>query len=415
MPHAGAGAVSRTDNRMNERRVQRSRVAFCIATFFYLASFFIYVPFLPVYARSQVHNLAMVGVIISAYGLPQLLCRIPIGLYYDAVTRRKPIIMLSIAIAVISGLGFVVAGSAVTLFVARAMAGVASAGWVAFTMFFTAYYPPEHSARAIGLINAVNQAAMVVATGSGGVLADAFGYRAVFIVAAGLAVLGLIVMSFAHEPSALPAAKKRTPGSFRAVATSPLLIASSIMAVLMMYVTYASIFGFIPSYGAGIGASDSQLGAITMLTLAASAVSAFASVRLAERIGYTTALSIAAVLMAGSLLLVPTTTTPVELALVQIVSGLGRGALLALLMALSIQSAAPAVRATAMGVFQAMYAIGSLVGPIASGALADRLGLNAVFQLSAIVALAIVIVARHRAVRRAGSGRAVVVPPPVHD
>ena len=407
-----AGAPCSDENRTDGPRLRRSRTAFCIATFFYLASFFIYVPFLPVYARSQVQNLAMVGVIISAYGLPQLLCRIPIGLYYDAVTRRKPIIMASIAIAVVSGLGFVVAGSGVTLFIARAMAGVASAGWVAFTMFFTTYYPPEHSARAIGLINAVNQAAMVAATGSGGVLADAFGYRAVFIVAVGLAVLGLLAMSFAHEPAAVP--RSKTTGSLRAVATSPLLIASSVMAVLMMYVTYASIFGFIPSYGASIGASDSQLGAITMLTLAASAVSAFISVRLAERIGYTAALSIAAVMMAGSLLLVPTTSTPEALALVQIVSGLGRGSLLALLMALSIQSAPSAVRATAMGIFQAAYAIGSIAGPIVSGAIADSLGLHAVFQLSVIPALAIVVIAQHRVVRRGSSGAAVLDAPHGH-
>ncbi|TFH34174.1 MAG: MFS transporter, partial [Dehalococcoidia bacterium] len=354
-----------------------------------------------------------VGVVIAAYGLPQLLLRIPIGLYYDAITRRMPIIMLSIVIAVGSALLLTVANSAVTLFLARAMAGVASAGWVAFTMLFTAYYPPEHSARAIGLINAVNQAAMVAATGSGGVLADAFGYRAVFLIAAGLAALGLLAMSFAHEPAAV--SRPRTVGSLRAVATSPLLIASSAMAVLMMYVTYASIFGFIPTYGASIGASDSQLGAITMLTLAASAVSAFVSVRVAERIGYTMALSLAAVLMAGSLLLVPTTTTPEALALVQIASGLGRGSLLALLMALSIQSAPSAVRATAMGVFQAMYAIGSLVGPIVSGAVADRLGLDAVFQLSVIPALAIVVVARHRVVRRSGSGQGVLDSPHVQS
>ncbi len=406
MPQTGSGPAYSGESVPNNGRLRRSRVAFCIATFFYLASFFIYVPFLPVYARSQVDNLAMVGVIISAYGLPQLLCRIPIGLYYDSVARRKPIIMISIAIAAVSGVGFVVAGSAVTLFIARAMAGIASAGWVAFTMFFTAYYPQEHSARAIGLINAVNQAAMVVATGSGGVLADVFGYQAVFIVAAGLAVLGLIVMSFAHEPAAV--VRSKSGGNLRAVATSPLLIASSAMAVLMMYVTYASIFGFIPSYGATIGASDSQLGVITMLTLAASAVSALISVRLAERIGYTAALSIGAVLMAASLLAVPATTTPEALALVQIVSGLGRGTLLALLMALSIQSAPPAVRATAMGIFQAMYAIGSLVGPIVSGAVADRFGLDAVFQLSALPALAIVLIAWHRVVRHAGAGSTVV-------
>ncbi len=387
-------------------RVRRSRIAFIIATFFFWASIFIYVPILPIYARTKVDNLAMVGVVLASYALPQLLFRVPVGMYYDAITHRKPIVMLSIVIAVGSALGLAVAGSGFTLFLGRGMAGVASAGWVAFTMFFTRYYPPEHSARAIGTINAVNQAAMVAGTGTGGVLAGAYGYQTVFLVSAGLAALSLAIMAIAHEPAAVP--RTRTSSNLRGVARSPLLIASAAMAVLMQFATFSSIFGFIPTYGVSIGASDSQIGAITMLTLAASAAAALVSVRVAERIGYAAALSLSAVLLAGSLVLVPLTATPEALTLVQIVGGLGRGSLLALLMGLSIRSAPPAARATAMGVFQAVYAIGSLSGPLVSGAVADVLDLPAVFQLSAVLALAIVAVAQLPVVRRSMSGYTVV-------
>jgi predicted MFS family arabinose efflux permease len=41
-----------------------------------------------------------------------------------------------------------------------------------------------------------------------------------------------------------------------------------------------------------------------------------------------------------------------------------------------------------MGVFQAIYAIGMLSGPIVSGAVADTFGLDAVFLLSAMVSIA---------------------------
>jgi predicted MFS family arabinose efflux permease len=41
-----------------------------------------------------------------------------------------------------------------------------------------------------------------------------------------------------------------------------------------------------------------------------------------------------------------------------------------------------------MGVFQAIYAVGMLSGPIVSGAVADAFGLDAVFFLSAAVSVA---------------------------
>jgi MFS family permease len=51
-------------------------------------------------------------------------------------------------------------------------------------------------------------------------------------------------------------------------------------------------------------------------------------------------------------------------------------------MALAIQPASPEQRATAMGIYQAIYAIGMMIGPLASGFLASGSGLAAVFYLS---------------------------------
>ncbi len=378
--------------------LRRSRLAFCATTFFFWAALYIFVPILPVYAATMVNSLAMVGVVIASYGIPQLLFRIPIGLYYDASSRRKPIVVLSVLMAVVGALGLAAAGGGGTLFVGRALTGMAAAGWVAFTTFFTGYYPAERAARAIGTINAVNQVALVVATGSGGVLADAFGYKAVFLVAAGLALLSLAALAFAREPSST--AKGRQSAGLGRVLAGPLLLASAGMAILMQFATFSSVFGFIPTYGASIGASNSQLGAITMVTLAASAVAALMSVRMAERFNYTIALCLGALLLGGSLLLVPITETPEALALVQVASGLGRGSLQTLLMALSIRAAPAGARATAMGVYQAVYSVGMMAGPLVSGLVADRLDMNTVFRLSAVLALSIVVVAQHPAVRR---------------
>ncbi len=394
-----AGQTPIVENPASADPHRRARAAFCVATFLYWASLYLYVPILPVYALPLVGSLGMVGVVIASYALPQLFLRIPIGLRFDAVTKRKPLVMLSLATCVAGAVGLAYSTGAATLVLSRAMTGVGAAGWVAFTTFFTGYYPPERSARAIGSINSVNQVALVAATGSGGVVADAGGYQLVFLVAAGLAGLALLVLAFTREPAGVR--RGAAPAKFRQVATSRLLIACGIMAVLMQFAVFSSVFGFIPSYGASIGASNSQLGVITMLTLGASAIASLASVRLAERFGYSIALVVGAVLLGGSLLLVPSTSTPEALAVVQFISGLGRGALSTLLMALSIRSAPPGARATAMGVYQAIYAAGMLAGPLVSGFVADSLNLSAVFRLSALLAFAVALIARREIVRSA--------------
>jgi len=52
------------------------------------------------------------------------------------------------------------------------------------------------------------------------------------------------------------------------------------------------------------------------------------------------------------------------------------------LMGLSIQSVPRQQQATAMGFFQSLYAIGMSLGPILSGACAQKVGLSSVFVLN---------------------------------
>ena len=56
-------------------------------------SLYAYVPVLPTYARDVGAPLGMIGLIVGAYGLTQLILRIPIGVWSDRVARRKPFLI----------------------------------------------------------------------------------------------------------------------------------------------------------------------------------------------------------------------------------------------------------------------------------------------------------------------------------
>ncbi len=140
-------------------------------------------------------------------------------------------------------------------------------------------------------------------------------------------------------------------------------------------------------------ASNADLGIITMLALASSAVAALVVMYLAERWGDTITIVLGAVLIGVSLLAMPFINKVYLLELVQISYGLGRGALMTIFMALSIRAVPRHQQATAMGVYQAIYAVGMLTGPLVSGSLADSLGLASVFYLSTSLCLVIAVVA----------------------
>jgi len=203
-----------------------------------------------------------------------------------------------------------------------------------------------------------------------------------------LAMVGLVILFIGREPAA-ESTSNLFFTSFRRVVSSRLLLAVSLMGVLLQFAMFAGIFGFIPIYAARIGASSADLGIITTAALAAAAVAAFLVISVAERIGYTTIIVIGSIFIAVALVAVPSVRSIPVLVVVQVINGFGRGILQTVLMALSIRSVAPQQRATAMGFYQATYAVGMISGPMVSGVLADNMGLSAVFYLSASLILVI--------------------------
>lgn len=363
-------------------------ILFSIATFFFWASLYLYVPILPVYAQSTGASLTMVGTIVAAYAIPQMLFRIPIGILFDAINRRKLLIAGGIVMNSIGALGLGLAPSALLLFLARGITGIGAATWVTFTIYFAAYYPVEGMRRAIGIINFVQGTALVITTYCGGVIAEKGGYSFTFFGAALLGLVALISLLATREPS-IPPIKQGSRQSFMRVAAQPLLLVVSFMGVLSQFANWAGLFGFIPVYGAQIGASSTALGTITMLTLAASAVAALAVIPLVKRCGNSFTILLGAVLMGSSISIVPLIHQVNHLNGVMVIYGLGRGILSTILMSLSIQAVDPGQRATAMGVYQAIYAVGMFLGPFVSGSIADNLGIATVFYLSAFFCLVI--------------------------
>ena len=372
-------------------RSNRSSVfLFCILNLFWWVGLYLYVPIFPVYIQSAGTSLNTVGVILSAYAVPQVLLRIPLGIWSDRLRRRKPLVAGGIIFTSLGALGLGLTTNPWILFLSRITTGIGAAAWVVFPLYFHAYYPANDSGKAIGLINFVRSVALIVATAGSGFIAEGFGLNKPFFLAALLGVPALLALSLTKE-SPISQVSASSGRSTLSVATRPLLLTVSLMAILLHFAVFTGVFGFIPIYAAEIGASDSQLGLITMINLGFSAFGALVTVWIWERLGYRLTITLSAFLISISLFVIPFITVVPVLMASQISCGLGSGVLMTLFMVLSIHGMSPQYQATAMGVFQAVYAVGMLTGPLASGFLGNSLGLSTIFYLAASLVLGIII------------------------
>jgi len=356
-------------------------ITVAVATYFFWISLYLYVPVLPLHAQELGANLEMVGIVIASYAIGQLLLRIPIGVGSDII-GRKPFAVGALVLSALGAVWLALSPDPWSLFAARTLTGVAAAGWVAISVLFASYYPAGNTSRAMAIIMSVNTLSLVTATFIGGIVADYFGNLSTFYGAAGIGFAGALLLLSAPEPR-IVSATRYSMATLMSVLKTPLLLRVSAIAITLQFVTFGVNFGFLPIHAENLGASKSEIGYITTAGLLAAVAGTAVSAWVAKRWGPTTAIIVAAAATLFSLVVMTVTTDLVTLGALQAFNGFGRGMMNTVLISMALASAPVAIRATAMGSYQALYAIGMLLGPAASGPIAAAFGIEMVFWAAA--------------------------------
>ncbi len=375
-----------------DRHRRRSVGFFCLGIALFWAALYIYVPILSVYAQSLGASLSLVGLIVASYGVVQLLLRIPLGVASDRLGQRKPFVLAGFLTVALSCLGLALAPTPELLIPFRALAGLAACTWVTSSVLFASYFPPQQAVQATSLVNFFSSGGRVLATTGGGMLAQRFGWVSTFWAGAFLALLGLGAMAQAEED----AEPVKHPLAWRDVVrigSVPLLMVTSLLATLAQYSSFATTYGFIPVYAAGLGASRAELGWLTAAEQISYTLVALSAGHISERIGERIAVVGAALTMALTTLLTPLISSLGLLALSRMGYGVGQGLIYPTLMGLSIRAVPPPERASAMGIFQAVYALGMFGGPAISGLIADHWGLGVMFLVTGGLSLGMALLA----------------------
>jgi len=370
------------------KTTKQTRVVFYLVTMMYWFSMYTYVPILSPYVEHLGGSLFVIGIVVASYGFTQMLVRIPLGIWSDRLKIRKAFIIGGISLAAVSSIGLALSTNVWFVLGFRSLAGIAAASWVAFTVLYASYFQANEAPRAMGIISFFTSIGQMLATSSGGFLAEYFGWNAPFLVGAAVGLLGMFLAIRIVETKEVGTMPTMTVTELLSVGKERLLLAVSILAILAQCVTFTTMFGFTPLYATSIGASKADLSIIIFCSTIPNAIAGYMSGGyFVRRIGERNTVIIGFVIAAICTITLPFTNSLFILILTQSLNGFAQGLVMPVLMGLAIQSISEERRASAMGFFQAIYSLGMFGGPFFTGLIGEQIGLMGGFVIVGCISL----------------------------
>lgn len=368
---------------MENNQISASRYdhfIFVIVTLFYWISLYIYVPILSPYMESLGATYAFVGIVLGSYGFMQILIRLPIGILSDQMRRRKPYIALGLLTTALSCFCLLVSDHLGWTLASRMIAGISASTWVAFTVLYASYFSNNETTRAMGIMSLVTVIGQLVGMGFSGYLVDIFGWHSTFWIGGIVGIVGFFIAFLIKEPQDGVAREPIKTKDLTSVMKVPIIIKVSLLSILAHSILFITMFGFTPSYAISLDASKSELSYLVFAFMIPHGLAAYYSGKsLAPRFGSWNVILVGFVFSGLCTLLIPFVQTLPMLYVTQAINGLALGLSLPLFLGLAIETIEHSKRATAMGFYQAVYAIGIFMGPFVAGWVNNSIGLTAGF------------------------------------
>lgn len=366
---------------------------FLFVSFLFWFPHFIYIPILSPYIEFLGGEYTFVGIVLGSYGLMQLVFRLPIGIFSDLVKVRKPFVIAGMLISSLSCMIFSMTESLGWILLARILAGVAAATWVTFTVLYPAYFSNKEVHRAMGGISFIVVLAQFTGMTVSGYIVNEWGWRAPFWIGGSISVIGAFVAFFIFEPKEKTVEEPLKMRELVAIMREPSLLKISLLSILAHSIIFTTMFGFIPTYALHIGLQASDISFVVLAFMIPHAVATlFIGKYVVPLFGKWKSLQIAFLLVTISTLAIPLVETKWLFLVVQGVNGFALGLIFPLLLGMSIESVDQEKRATAMGAYQALYAIGIFAGPFVAGLFNTMVDINAGFYFAGSLGVVAVVV-----------------------
>ena len=362
-----------------------------LGSIFWWFSLYIYVPVLPIYSKDLGADLQFVGLIIGSYAVGQILFRMPIGYFSDRLKSRKLFSVLSGIVSFIGSACLFLSNNPNDIFLGRAITGIAAAGWVAISIYYSSFFSKKERFKSSTRIVASNTFAVFLGTFLSGYISDSFGVKTCFLISMISAIIASVLF-YTSKEKVLDIKVQFSTKQFINLLKNKLLICLCLIGIFVQFITFSVTFSFFPIYLNEIGYSDSIVGNVVSFSTLAAIIGTIFSPYLITKFGLWRAFAFASIPVGITTLITPYFENLILLTALRLIAGVGTGIIFSSCMSSIVREFEENYQASAMGIFQAIYAIGMFSGPIISGIIASNSSLESVFIYSSAISILIIIV-----------------------
>ena len=349
------------------------------------------VPFMPIFVEqlgvepSQVTFYSGLAISVSAISAA---CVSPLwGILADRYGRKPMMIRAGLAMTItMGGLAFV--PNVYWLLALRLLNGVFTGFVPNATALIASQVPKDKSGYALGTLSSGVVAGTLTGPFVGGMIAEVFGIRNVFLMVGGFLFLAAILTIFFIKEDFQPVPKEKalpTKELFTSV-KYPYLLFNLFAASFVIQVAAQSVGPILALYIRDLGQKENLLfvsGLIVSSMGLSSMMSSGVMGRLGDKVGNHRLLIVAQAYSALIYLLCANASTPLELGIYRFLFGLGTGALVPGINALLSRMTPKAGISRVFAFNQVFFYLGGVIGPLAGSVVAEQFGYHSVFYATA--------------------------------
>ena len=349
------------------------------------------VPFMPIFVEqlgvepSQVTFYSGLAISVSAISAA---CVSPLwGILADRYGRKPMMIRAGLAMTItMGGLAFV--PNVYWLLALRLLNGVFTGFVPNATALIASQVPKDKSGYALGTLSSGVVAGTLTGPFVGGMIAEVFGIRNVFLMVGGFLFLAAILTIFFIKEDFQPVPKEKalpTKKLFTSV-KYPYLLFNLFATSFVIQVAAQSVGPILALYIRDLGQKENLLfvsGLIVSSMGLSSMMSSGVMGRLGDKVGNHRLLIVAQAYSALIYLLCANASTPLELGIYRFLFGLGTGALVPGINALLSRMTPKAGISRVFAFNQVFFYLGGVIGPLAGSVVAEQFGYHSVFYATA--------------------------------
>ncbi len=323
-----------------------------------------------------------VGIVMGAFAIGLVLFRPWIGRLADR-RDRKFVLLIGLVVAAIAPLGYSITESIPLLIAIRAFHGLSIAAFTtAYSALVVDLSPPHKRGEVIGYMSLVNPVGVAIGPALGGFFLEWAGYIPLFLMAAGLGLIGIVcalqIQATPIQPETAPSGQPGNPPFWRVVFSPRLRIPTIVM--LLIGLAFGTLSTFVPLL---IQAANVNFNAGWFYT--AAAIASFGvrlpTGRASDRYGRGLFITISLVFYMVAMLIIWQANSAIAFLMAGLLEGAGAGILIPMMIALIADRSEAHERGRVFGLCMTGFDLGmAIAGPIL-GYFADWLGYRELFRL----------------------------------